>query len=62
MPPGYPPRSTVHGYYSKWRSDGCWEKIEAVLQKQQYQERMSNNGGVEKTFSLGSGASAEDQG
>ena len=31
MPHDLPPWQTVYGYYWKWRNDGLWDKINAVL-------------------------------
>src|SRR5215211_4996622 len=31
LPKGFPPRSTVQGYFYRWRDDGTWHRINADL-------------------------------
>jgi transposase len=31
LPRGFPPRSTVQGYFYRWRDDGTWQRISAAL-------------------------------
>lgn len=31
LPKEFPPRSTVQGYFYRWRDDGTWQRINAVL-------------------------------
>jgi transposase len=31
LPPGFPPRSTVQGYFYRWRDDGTWQRISLAL-------------------------------
>ena len=31
LPKDFPPRSTVHGYFTRWRADGTWERIHHAL-------------------------------
>src|SRR5437016_7912322 len=31
LPKDFPPRSTVQGYFYRWRDDGTWRRINAVL-------------------------------
>jgi putative transposase len=34
LPQEYPPWSTVHDYYRRWRRDGTWERIHAQIREQ----------------------------
>ena len=34
LPQGFPPRSTVQGYFYAWRSNGVWQEINQALLKQ----------------------------
>src|SRR3954468_3357411 len=31
LPRDFPPRTTVQGYFYRWRDDGTWQRINAVL-------------------------------
>lgn len=33
LPQEYPPWSTVHDYYRRWRQDGTWERIHSQLRQ-----------------------------
>src|SRR5437764_6016132 len=34
LPHDFPPWSTVHTWYRRWRSDGTWEKVHEALRQQ----------------------------
>src|ERR671926_508426 len=33
LPKDFPPWSTVHTYYRRWRTDGTWERIHEALRQ-----------------------------
>jgi putative transposase len=37
LPKNFPPWQTVYGYYSRWRQDGTWQRVQNALG-----ERMRN--------------------
>jgi putative transposase len=49
LPHDFPPYTTVHTYYRKWRRDGTWEKINQTLA-----ERLRRTQGRQPTPSAGS--------
>src|SRR3954464_3740118 len=38
LPRDFPPRSTVQGYFYRWRDDGTWDRLNAVLVARQRQQ------------------------
>jgi putative transposase len=34
LPIEFPPRSTIHGYFSAWRDDGTWDEIVRLLREE----------------------------
>jgi len=38
LPKDFPPRSTVQGYFYRWRDDGTWQRMNAVLVAQTRQQ------------------------
>lgn len=34
VPKGFPPKSTVYDYFSRWRDDGTWQRVHGALRDQ----------------------------
>src|SRR5262245_47382272 len=34
LPPDFPPWSTVHTWYRRWRQDGTWDRVNEALRRQ----------------------------